>query len=78
MTSHCYRKPGYPYTTPVRNKSGTRWLAQGYAPGQGTTSLGTFDSPERANLATRLYKHWLSKGCAPGDIPRSPQTREAV
>lgn len=78
MTSHRYRKPGHKYVQPVYNKSGLRWVAQGFEPAGKTVNLGTFDTPERGQMAVRLFNHWISRGYHTEDIPRQPRTRDAI
>lgn len=78
MGCHRYRRPGFKYTQPVYNKSGTRWTAQGYEPGGKTIGLGTFDTALRAQMAVRLFKFWLAKGFAASAIPRMPRTKDAI
>lgn len=32
--------------------------------------LGVFNTPERAHVVVKLFKHWLQSGFTPGQIPR--------
>lgn len=74
MASHRYRNPATHGA--VRNRFG-RWQAQKTIGGR-TAGFGTFDTPERASLAVRLFEHWMSRGYYPEDVPRQPRTRDAI
>lgn len=40
--------------------------------------LGSFETPQRASIAARLWKHWVQVGYKPWKIPLAPKTRDAV
>lgn len=78
MGAHRYGKPGHKYVQPAYNKSGLRWVAQGFEPAGKTVNLGTFDTPERGQMAVRLFNYWVSRGYCTDQIPRQPRTRDAI
>lgn len=41
-------------------------------------NVGTFDTPERASLAVRLFEYWIASGHNPHAIPRQPRTVDAI
>lgn len=40
--------------------------------------LGTFDTPERAGLAYRIFRHFADAGYDMCKRPRYPKTRDAI
>lgn len=40
--------------------------------------LGTFDTPERASLAYRIFRHFADAGYDMNKRPRYPKTRDAI
>lgn len=75
MTSHRYRKPGVRGTT--RTPQG-RYVTQARMTKHDWVNVGTFDTPERASLAVRLFEHWVARGHDPYAVPRQPRTRDAI
>lgn len=75
MTSHRYRKPGgIPGTTTTPHG---KWQAKKKAGGW-YYAIGSFDTPERASVAVKLFEHWIGCGYAPDSVPRKPTTRDAI
>ncbi|UJH95941.1 hypothetical protein [Pantoea phage Nafs113] len=64
---------------PVTLQASGRWQAKTRYPKR---SLGTFDTEQRAAIAVRLFEYWLRDwtGGDPDwqDIPRKPETRDAI
>ena len=52
------------------------YRAQASAQGM-SRNIGTFNGPERASIAVRLYQHWL-KTFPDYDIPRKPTHIDAL
>lgn len=73
-----YPKSEFPGVTSTLVKGSVKWRAQSNVPGVGATGIGTFDTEERAYIAHKLYRHWLSKGFSYYDIPRQPRTVDAI
>lgn len=57
---------------------GGRYRARTYTNLFGERYLGTFDTPERASVAVRLFEHWVAAGHDVNAIPRQPRTRDAI
>ncbi|KAF2282293.1 hypothetical protein GH714_044137 [Hevea brasiliensis] len=67
MTSHRYRKPGHNMSS-VFNKSGTRWTARAMSR-EARQLAGHLDTPERGQMAVRLFNHGLAEVRKTEDIP---------
>lgn len=78
MGTHRYRQHSHKGVTPVIAAGVTKWKSNAYHATTGIVNVGTFDTPERAQMATRLFKHWLTAGHNPPTIPRKPRTIDAI